>query len=50
MAYSLLEWGAFGVFVLGMLPLDLGVFHHRDHVVRPGRAAAVAEVAEAGGL
>ena len=28
-----LLYGAFIVFVLGMLAIDLGVFHRRDHVV-----------------
>ena len=26
-------WIAFNVFVLGMLALDLGVFHHKAHVI-----------------
>ena len=34
MANQLILWGGFGVFVLGMLALDLGVFHRHAHVVR----------------
>src|SRR5512138_301128 len=33
MEHGLLEWGAFGALVVGMLALDLGVFHRKDHVV-----------------
>jgi tellurite resistance protein TerC len=33
-------WALFNVFVLGMLALDLGVFHRRAHVVRAKEAAA----------
>src|SRR5512137_679611 len=33
MEHGILEWGAFLAFVLGMLALDLGVFHRKDHVV-----------------
>jgi tellurite resistance protein TerC len=33
-ANQLILWGGFGVFVLGMLALDLGVFHRHAHVVR----------------
>ena len=32
-------WIAFTVFVLGMLAVDLGVFHRRAHAVRPREAA-----------
>ncbi len=35
-----LAWVIFGVLVIGMLALDLGVFHRKAHVVR-GREAAV---------
>ncbi len=38
MEHGIWEWAAFGVFVLGMLALDLGVFHRRDHVIRPREA------------
>ena len=31
-------WGGFGAFVLLMLALDLGVFHRRDHEVKPREA------------
>ena len=31
-------WGGFLLFVLGMLALDLGVFHRHGHVVRPREA------------
>ena len=34
MANQLLLWGGFGAFVLGMLALDLGIFHRHAHVVR----------------
>jgi tellurite resistance protein TerC len=34
------EWVLFGAFVLAMLALDLGVFHRKDHVVRPREALA----------
>jgi tellurite resistance protein TerC len=40
MAHGLWEWAAFGGFVLVMLALDLGVFHRKDHVVRPREALA----------
>lgn len=30
---SIILWGAFSVFVLGMLALDLGVFHRKSHAV-----------------
>src|SRR5512138_603345 len=40
MEHGLLEWGAFGALVLGMLALDLGVFHRKDHVVGPREALA----------
>ena len=33
-----LLWAAFTVFVLGLLALDLGVFHRRAHAVRPREA------------
>ena len=32
-------WVVFIVFVLGMLSLDLGVFHRKAHVIRPKEAA-----------
>ncbi|MFL5306740.1 MAG: TerC family protein [Polyangia bacterium] len=35
-----LAWAIFGVLVVGMLALDLGVFHRKAHVVR-GREAAI---------
>jgi len=38
MAHGIVEWVAFGAFVLAMLALDLGVFHRKDHVVRPREA------------
>jgi tellurite resistance protein TerC len=34
MAEQLLLWGAFNLFVVGMLALDLGVFHRKAHEVR----------------
>jgi tellurite resistance protein TerC len=34
------EWAAFGVLVLGVLVLDLGVFHRKEHVVRTREALA----------
>ena len=40
MEHGLVEWGVFGVLVLGMLALDLGVFHRKEHVVRPREALA----------
>ena len=40
MGHGFWEWGAFGGFVLAMLALDLGVFHRKDHVVRPREALA----------
>src|SRR5512138_403616 len=40
MEHGLLEWGAFGALVVGMLALDLGVFHRKDHVVGPREALA----------
>jgi tellurite resistance protein TerC len=40
MAHGVSEWAAFGGFVLAMLALDLGVFHRKDHVVRPREALA----------
>jgi tellurite resistance protein TerC len=40
MEHGLLEWGGFGVLVLGMLALDLGVFHRKEHVVRSREALA----------
>jgi tellurite resistance protein TerC len=30
---SIILWGAFSVFVLGMLALDLGVFHRKSHAI-----------------
>ncbi len=38
MEHGIVEWGAFGALVLAMLALDLGVFHRRDHEVRPKEA------------
>ncbi len=38
--HGLWEWVAFLGFVLGMLALDLGVFHRRDRVTRPREALA----------
>jgi tellurite resistance protein TerC len=40
MEHSVWEWAAFGGFVVAMLALDLGVFHRKDHVVRPREALA----------
>jgi tellurite resistance protein TerC len=40
MGYGMWEWGTFGAFVLMMLALDLGVFHRKDHVIRPREALA----------
>src|SRR5512142_2383304 len=40
MEHGLLEWAAFGGLVLVVLALDLGVFHRKDHVVRPKEALA----------
>jgi tellurite resistance protein TerC len=40
MQHSLLEWAGFLALVVGMLALDLGVFHRREHVVRPREAVA----------
>ena len=34
MSESAILWGGFNLFVLGMLALDLGVFHRHSHVVR----------------
>jgi tellurite resistance protein TerC len=34
MSHQLLLWGIFNLFVVGMLALDLGVFHRRAHEVR----------------
>ncbi len=34
MSESAILWGGFNLFVLGMLALDLGVFHRNAHVVR----------------
>lgn len=34
MHHSALLWGGFGLFILGMLALDLGVFHRKAHAVR----------------
>jgi tellurite resistance protein TerC len=33
MSESLILWGAFSLFVLGMLALDLGVFHRKSHAI-----------------
>jgi tellurite resistance protein TerC len=40
MDHGLWEWALFGGLVLAMLALDLGVFHRRDHVIRPREALA----------
>jgi tellurite resistance protein TerC len=40
MEHGIVEWGAFGAFVLAMLALDLGVFHRKDHEVGPREALA----------
>jgi tellurite resistance protein TerC len=40
MAHAGLEWLVFGGIVLGMLVLDLGVFHRKEHVIRPREALA----------
>jgi tellurite resistance protein TerC len=40
MATNIWFWVLFNAFVLGMLALDLGVFHRRAHVVRAREAAA----------
>jgi tellurite resistance protein TerC len=40
MEHGLAEWAVFGGVVLVMLALDLGVFHRKDHVVRPKEALA----------
>jgi tellurite resistance protein TerC len=37
---ELWEWGVFAAIVLVVLVLDLGVFHRREHVVRPREALA----------
>ncbi len=34
MSESAILWGSFSLFVLGMLALDLGVFHRHSHVVK----------------
>ncbi len=39
MATNIWFWILFNAFVLGMLALDLGVFHREAHVVRPREAA-----------
>src|SRR3712207_4756514 len=31
-------WGGFIIFVLAMLALDLGVFHRKEHEIRPREA------------
>lgn len=33
MSESAILWSSFSVFVLGMLALDLGVFHRKSHAV-----------------
>ncbi len=38
MSESAILWGGFNLFVLGMLALDLGVFHRHAHVVRAKEA------------
>ena len=40
MEHGMVEWAAFGTVVLAMLSLDLGVFHRKDHVIRPREALA----------
>jgi tellurite resistance protein TerC len=40
MEHPLLEWLAFAAIVVVMLVLDLGVFHRKEHVVRPREALA----------
>lgn len=40
MEHGVAEWGAFAAIVVVALALDLGVFHRRDHVVRPREALA----------
>ena len=40
MEHGALEWVVFGGIVLVMLALDLGVFHRKEHVVRPREALA----------
>jgi tellurite resistance protein TerC len=40
MEHGILEWAAFGALVLVVLVLDLGVFHRKEHVVRPREALA----------
>jgi tellurite resistance protein TerC len=40
MGHGVWEWAGFLGFVLAMLALDLGVFHRKDHVVRPREALA----------
>jgi tellurite resistance protein TerC len=40
MEHGVLEWLLFGGLVLVMLALDLGVFHRKDHVIRPREALA----------
>jgi tellurite resistance protein TerC len=40
MEHGIVEWGAFGVFVLAMLAIDLGIFHRKDHEVRTKEALA----------
>ncbi len=40
MGHGVMEWGAFGAFVLGMLAIDLGLFHRKDHEIRPREALA----------
>lgn len=38
MPMDILVWVAFGIFVLAMLALDLGVFHRKAHVIRTKEA------------
>ena len=40
MEHELWEWGAFGAIVIVVLSLDLGVFHRKQHVIRPREALA----------
>ncbi len=40
MEHELWEWGVFGAIVIVVLSLDLGVFHRKQHVIRPREALA----------
>ena len=39
MDYSIWAWGGFGLFILFMLVLDLGVLNRKAHVVKYKEAA-----------